>query len=152
MWIVEHFDERFFHNLCSCFNLVFAHVRVITKTRNKFDEIVPVAQHDLSWIWTCSQVSIKFSYWENLMLFWMTLNKASAWLETSRDNIYITKSSPTNSYLFKVNYRNNIKPCQICSKLTIVLLSFLITCKRISHIFLVMTLNKQIFCWVPPYQ
>ena len=119
MWIVEHFDERFFHNLCSCFNLVFAHVRVITKTRNKFDEIVPVAQHDLSWIWTCSQVSIKFSSWENLMLLWMTLNKASARFETSRDNIYITKSSPTNSYLFKVNYRNNIKPCQLFSKLTI---------------------------------
>ena len=119
MWIMEHFDEGFFHNLCSRFNIVFAHVRVITKTRNKFDEIVPVAQHDLSWIWTRSQVSIKFSYWENLMLFWMTLNKASARFETSRDNIYITKSSPTNSYLFKVNYRNNIKPCQISSKLTI---------------------------------
>ena len=32
----------------------------------------------ISWIWTCSQISRKFGYWENLLLFWMMLNKASA--------------------------------------------------------------------------
>ena len=27
-----------------------------------------------SWIWTCCQIVKKFSYWENLRLFWMMLN------------------------------------------------------------------------------
>ena len=35
---------------------------------------------------------------------------------------------------------------------TIIVLSFFITFERISHIFLLMTLNKEIFCLVPPYQ
>ena len=29
----------------------------------------------ISWIWTCVQIFRKFSYWENMLLFWIMLNK-----------------------------------------------------------------------------
>ena len=31
----------------------------------------------ISWIWTCSQMFRKFSYWESLLLFWMILKADS---------------------------------------------------------------------------
>ena len=34
----------------------------------------------ISWIWTCCQIFGKFGHWENLLLFWMVLKKASAHL------------------------------------------------------------------------
>ena len=58
-------------------------------------------------------------YWENLILFWMMLNKVSAYLYTLVNDIYTEKSSSTNIYLFIVNNINTRKRCEICSKLTI---------------------------------
>ena len=58
------------------------------------------------WIWTSSQMFRKFSYWKNLLLFSVMLNKASADLQTLGNNIYTKKSSTTNIYLFKDNNRN----------------------------------------------
>ena len=49
------------------------------------------------------KLSRKFSYWKNLLLFWMMLNKASAHLYTLGNNIYTRKNSLTNIYLFIVN-------------------------------------------------
>ena len=40
----------------------------------------------ISWIWTCSQISRKFSHWENLLLLWMMSNKASTYLYTLFNN------------------------------------------------------------------
>ena len=57
----------------------------------------------ISWIWTFSQISRKFGYWENLLLFWMMLKKASAHLYNLVDNIYKRKNSPTSIFLFIVN-------------------------------------------------
>ena len=34
----------------------------------------------ISWMWTCSQIFRKFSYWENVLLFWITLHEAFAHL------------------------------------------------------------------------
>ena len=70
----------------------------------------------MSWIWTCSHIRIKLSYWRNLLLFWMILNKAFAYLPALKNNIYTTKNSRTNIFLFIMNTR---KRCDICSKLTI---------------------------------
>ena len=49
----------------------------------------------------------------------MMLNKASAHLYTSGNNIYIRKNSPIDIYLFIVNNSNTRKRCERCSKLTI---------------------------------
>ena len=62
-------------------------------------------------------LSRKFSYLENLLLFWMMLNKASAHPNNLGNNIYTRKNSPTNIYLFIVNNSNARKMCKICSKL-----------------------------------
>ena len=69
----------------------------------------------ISWIWTCSQISRK--YWENLLLFWMKLNKASAHLYNLGNNIYSRKNSPTDIYLFVTSHTK--KGCEVCSNLTI---------------------------------
>ena len=167
-----YLEEGFLHNLCPCFDIVFAQLGVITRTRNKFVEILATPERYLvinsrikeaavpnmpsrkiswwknvnkkgkifyliysivslskmagkiesflgkiSWIWTCSQVSRKFSYWENLLLFWIMLYEASAHLYTLGNNT--RKNSPTNIYLFIVNNRNTRKRWEVCSKLTI---------------------------------
>ena len=104
----------------------------------------------ISWIWTCGQISRKFSYWENLLQFWMMLNKASAHLYTLGNNIYARKNFLTNIYLFIVNNSNSRKRCEICSKLTIKTSErrstvFIVNFEHISHLFLVfllLNLNK----------
>ena len=62
-----------------------------------------------SWIRTCSQISRKLRYWENLLLFWMMLNKVSPYLYTLGNNIYTRENSPTKTYLFIVNNSNTAK-------------------------------------------
>ena len=39
--------EGFLHNLCLCFDIVFGQLRAITRTRNKFVEIVAVSERCL---------------------------------------------------------------------------------------------------------
>ena len=39
-----YFAEGFLHNLCSCFYIAFAELGVTPRTRNRFDEIVAVAE------------------------------------------------------------------------------------------------------------
>ena len=39
--------ERLLHNICPCFHIVFAHLGVILRARNKFVEIVAAAEHYL---------------------------------------------------------------------------------------------------------
>ena len=39
--------EGFIHNLCPCFDIVFAQLEVITRTRNKFVETVAVSERYL---------------------------------------------------------------------------------------------------------
>ena len=73
----------------------------------------------ISWTWTCGQRSRKFSYWENLLLFWIMLNKASAHLYALGKNIYTRKNSLTSIYQFIMNNSNTKKRCEICSKITI---------------------------------
>ena len=41
---------------------------------SKMNEKTEPFSGKISWIWTCSQISRKFSYLENLLLFWITLN------------------------------------------------------------------------------
>ena len=41
---VPYLAEGFLHDLCPCFNIVFAQLRVISRTRNKFVEIVTIAE------------------------------------------------------------------------------------------------------------
>ena len=162
--------EGFLHKLGQCFDIVFAQLGLITRTKNKFVEIVATSEHylivnsgikeeavlnmpsrkicwwrmsvkrekvysylicnivslstmagktesfsgNISWIWTCNQISRKFSYWENLLLFRMMLNKASAHLYTLGNNVYTRKNSPTNIYLLIVNSSNTTKRCKIC--------------------------------------
>ena len=173
MWS-PYLSERFLHNLCPSFNIMFAQLGVITRKRNKFTEIVAaskryliinsgikeaavptVPSRKISWwknvskkgkmffvpnLQYCqfeqdgwknriffrknklrmnSQISRKFSYWENLLLFWMMLNKASAHLYTLGNNIYTRKNSLTNICLYIVNNSNTRKRWEICSKLTI---------------------------------
>ena len=143
-WIAKVLTEGLLHNIGPCFDIVFAQLKVIPRTRNKFVEIVAVAERYLiithvkknkesrkqpfwicfsvmlyiiylswwkniskkrkkffvpslqfcqfgqdgwksrsffmkiSWKWTCSQIFRKFSYCENLWLFWMMLNTAFA--------------------------------------------------------------------------
>ena len=67
----------------------------------------------INWKWTSSQISRKFSYWENLLLLWMMLNKASGHLCNLCNNIYTREKSPTNIYLFIVNNSNTRKNCEI---------------------------------------
>ena len=77
MWIVKHLAEGFCSKPLSKFrHCVYAFKSHHKNKNNKFVKIIAVAQQDLSWILICSQTSIKFSNWENLMLFWMRLNKA----------------------------------------------------------------------------
>ena len=90
-------------------------------------------------------------YWENLLLFWMMLNKASAYLYTLGNDIYAGKNSSTNIYLFIVNNSNTGKRCEICSV-------FIVNFEHISYLFTpfssVSTVGfEQVnVCWVPPYQ
>ena len=42
------FAEGFLHNLCPCFDIAFAQLGVIPRTRNTFDEIVPIAEYYLT--------------------------------------------------------------------------------------------------------
>ena len=49
----------------------------------------------------------------------MMLNKASAYLYTLGNDVYIGKNSSANIYMFIVNNSNTRKMCEICSKLTI---------------------------------
>ena len=95
----------------------------------------------ISWIWSCSHISRKFSYWENLLLFRMMLNKASVHFYTLENNIYTSKNSPTNIHLLIVNNSNTKKRCEICSKLTIK------TPERCSTVFIV-SLNIFQRCWL----
>ena len=39
--------EGFLHNLCPCFDIVFAQLGVIPRARNKFSEIIVVAERYL---------------------------------------------------------------------------------------------------------
>ena len=173
MWS-PYLAERFLHNICPSFNIMFAQLGVITRKRNKFAEIVAASKRyliinsgikeaavptmpsrEISWwknvnkkgkmffvpnLQYCqfeqdgwknriffrknklrmnSQISRKFSYWENLLLFCMMLNKASAHLYTLGNNIYTRKNSLTNIYLYIVNNSNTRKRWEICSKSTI---------------------------------
>ena len=111
--------------------------------------------------WTCSQLCTKLSYWENLLLFWVMLNKASAHLFILGNNIYTRKNSPTNIYLLKLNNINTRNTCEICSKLTIKTSQrrsnnvFIVNYEHISNLFLVFpTVDfKQVnVCWVSLYQ
>ena len=43
-----YFVDGFLHNLCPCFKIAFAELRVISRTRNKFVEIVTVAKYCLN--------------------------------------------------------------------------------------------------------
>ena len=64
-------------------------------------------------------------------------------VDGSRENIF-----PAGSYLFKVNNRNIICMCEICSKLTIQTLERSQQTEQISHIALIfplLTLNKSGF-------
>ena len=93
--------------------------------------------------WTCRQLCTKLSYWENLLLFWVMLNKASAHLFILGNNIYTRKNSPTNIYLLKLNNINTRNTCEICSKLTIKTSQrrsnnvFIVNYEHISNLFLV---------------
>ena len=40
-------EKRFLHKLCPCFNIVFAQIRVIPRTRNKFVKVAAVAERYL---------------------------------------------------------------------------------------------------------
>ena len=91
-----------------------------------------------------------FNYLENLLLFWMMSNKASAHLYTLGNNIYRRKNSPKNIYLFIVNNSNTRKRCETCSKLTIKTRErcstvSIVSFEHISYLFLMfllLTLNK----------
>ena len=39
-----YFAKGFLHNLCPCFDIAFAQLGVTPRTRNRFDEIVAVAE------------------------------------------------------------------------------------------------------------
>ena len=114
------------------------------------------------WIRTCSQIFKKFSYGEDLLLFWMMLNIAFGHLQALGNNIYTRNSSPANIYLFKINIRNTKKKCEICSKLTIeaperLSTVFFVNFRCFLHLFLLfllLTLNKTQLnaSWVLPYQ
>ena len=65
----------------------------------------------IAWKWTCSQIFRTCSYLENLLLFWIMSNKASAHLYALGSNIYTRKSSPVIIYLFKVSNRITRKMC-----------------------------------------
>ena len=42
-----YLEEGFLHNLCPCFDIVFAQLGVITRTRNKFVEILATPERYL---------------------------------------------------------------------------------------------------------
>ena len=42
---------------------------------NKIAGKVKPLSWKIGWTWTCSEIFRKFSYWENVLLFWMMLNK-----------------------------------------------------------------------------
>ena len=85
-----------------------------------------------------------------LIMFLISLETYS----TPKLSKYVTSSSvtyryPANIYLFKVNYGNTRKRCEICSKLAIKTPErrhvFIANFEHISHLFLVfplLTLNK----------
>ena len=102
-------------------------------------------------------------YWENLLLFWMMLNKASSYLYTLGNDIYIGKSSLTNIYLFRVNNSNTRKKREICLKLTIMSLQwrstvFIVNFEYISYLFIpffsvsTVGFGQVNVSWVPLYQ
>ena len=45
--IAKVLNEGFLHNLCPCFDIVFAQLGIIAKTRNNFAEITAVAEYYL---------------------------------------------------------------------------------------------------------
>ena len=47
MWILKILTKRFLHSLCPCFDIAFAQLGVIPRTRNRFGEIVAVAERYL---------------------------------------------------------------------------------------------------------
>ena len=70
---------------------------------------------NIQWIWTCNQIFRKCRYCENLLVFWMMLNKASSHLWSLGNNIYTKKSFPT----YWKSKIEKLKKCEICSKLVI---------------------------------
>ena len=98
------------------------------------------------------------SYWENLLLFWMMLSKASAHFYTLGKNIYTIKNSPTNNHLFIVDNNYTRKRCKTCSKLIIKTPEwrstvFVVDFEHIPHLFLVfllLILNKLVFAGSHP--
>ena len=65
-----YFAEGFLYNLCPCFHIVFAQLGVIPRTRNKFVEIVAVAERYLIITHVKNKESkklfCKISWWENV--------------------------------------------------------------------------------------
>ena len=113
----------------------------------------------ISRIWTCSQISRKFSYWKNLLLFYIMLSKEFAHLYALGNNIYTRKNSQTNKYLFIVNNSNTRRRCEISLELTIkkperrpafFILNFEHNRSHHFLVFLLLILNKWVFTEAHP--
>ena len=102
-------------------------------------------------------------YWESLLLFWMMLNKASAYLYILGNDIYTGENSWASIYLFIVNNSNTKKRSEICSKLTIKspqrrFTVFIVNFEHISYLFTPFSSVSTVcfeqvnVCWVPSYQ
>ena len=68
------------------------------------------------WIWTCSQILKKFSYGEDLLLFWMMLNLV---IFRPRVTIFTQGRAPQQTHTYSKSILETLKRCEICWKLTI---------------------------------
>ena len=68
------------------------------------------------WIWTCSQILKKFSYGEDLLLFWMMLHLV---IFRPRVTIFTQERAPQQTHTYSKSILETLKRCEICWKLTI---------------------------------
>ena len=104
----------------------------------------------ISWRWTCSQIFRKFSYCENLWLFWMQhLLIFRLWAI-----MFTQERAPRQTFTYSNSTTEALKiKCEICSMLAIKTSGqrctlFIVNLEHISLLFILFS------CWpeVPPYQ
>ena len=66
LWIAKVLTEGFLHNLCPCFDIVFAQLGVIPRTRNRSAEVAAVVERYLIITHLKNKESKKQSFWIRL--------------------------------------------------------------------------------------
>ena len=104
----------------------------------------------ISWIWTCSQIFRKSSYWENMLLFWIMLKKASAHLRLWVI-IFTQERSPRQTCTYLKSTIETLNSKDNGTTFYCIYYKLWACFKPFSSVSAV-DFEQVNICWVPPYQ